>query len=506
MNYSQTPLRLAIRIALLPLALSISLGNAQAAEKKEVHDYFYYLGEMNKASTVMVIENNIVPKDLGKKIVSAVDQVIKDGDKPGAERPADYLDYEPLILKLAGPDGSRMHSGRSRQDILSTTRRLMQRERALNLLASMNQSRAAFLDLAQNHIDTIVPAYTNGVQAQPTTYAHYLLGFTSVFDRDTTRLQQAYARLNMSPLGSAALGTSSFPVDRKRLSDLLGFDAPVENSYDATQLAALDTGMELTGVCSSAAQTIGLMVQDMHIQYHQPYPWIMIQEGHLTGTSSIMPQKRNPYVLNRLRLQASDIVGGAVTFEFEGHNVSPGMPDYKRDQVEKTLDQTTQAFDLLTDMLGNLIIDKNRALQEVDADYSTTTELADTLQRESDVPFRVGHHFASDLVSYGRQNKIKPADIPFDQVRVIYGKALQAFNLQGGQFPLTEARFRETLTAQNMVSASKGLGGPQRAEVERMLDAEKLRLKADREWLNQQRQKLAQARIQLDSTFYALGH
>lgn len=506
MNDSYFPLRLAIRIALLPLTFSLSLGSAQAEVKKEVHDYFYYLGEMNKASTVMVIENDIVPKELGKKIVSAVDQVIKDGDKPGAERPADYLDYEPLILKLAGPDGSRMHSGRSRQDILSTTRRLMQRENALKLLDSMNRSRAAFLELAQNHIDTIVPAYTNGVQAQPTTYAHYLLGFTAVFDRDTTRLQQAYARLNLSPLGSAALGTSSFPVDRKRLSDLLGFDAPVENSYDATQLAALDTGMELTGICASAAQTIGLLVQDMHIQYHQPYPWIMIQEGHLTGTSSIMPQKRNPYVLNRLRLQASDIVGGAVTFEFEGHNVSPGMPDYKRDQAEKSLDQTTQAFDLVTDMLGNLIIDKNRALQEVDADYSTTTELADTLQRESDVPFRVGHHFASDLVSYGRQNKIKPADIPFDQVRVIYGKALQAFSLQGGQFPLTEARFRKVLTAQNMVGASKGLGGPQRTEVERMLSEEKRRLKGDQDWLSQQRQKLAKAQSHLDSTFYALGH
>jgi argininosuccinate lyase len=501
-----TRLRLAVSVALLPLALSLSLVDAQAAEKKEPHDNFYFLGEMNKASTVMVIENQIVPRELGKKIVTAVDQVIKDGDKPGAERPADYLDYEPLILKIAGPDGSRMHSGRSRQDILSTTRRLMQRERALNLYESMTQSRAAFINVAQNNLDTIVPAYTNGVQAQPTTYAHYLLGFNAVFDRDTQRLQQAYARLNLSPLGGAALGTSSFPVDRQRLSDLLGFDAPVENSYDATQLAALDTGMELTGICSSAAQTIGLLAQDMHTQYHQPYPWIMIQEGHLTGTSSIMPQKRNPYVLNRIRLMASDVVGGVVTFQFEGHNVSPGMPDYKRDQVEKTLDLTSQSFDLVTDMLGNLIIDKKRALAEVDADYSTTTELADTLQRESDVPFRVGHHFASDLVTYGRVNKLKPAEIPFDQVQSIYGKALQAFNLGDARFPLTEERFRTVLTAQNMVDVSKGLGGPQRAEVERMLGEEKTRLKADQDWLTQQRQKLAQAQVNLDKAFYALGH
>jgi argininosuccinate lyase len=93
-------------------------------------------------------------------------------------------------------------------------------------------------------------------------------------------------------------------------------------------------------------------------------------------------------------------------------------------------------------LLSNLQIDKDRALQEVDADYSTTTELADMLQRDSDVPFRVGHHFASDLVTYGRLNKMKPADIPFPEVQRIYGEALKAFNFEHAQFPLTQAQFR----------------------------------------------------------------
>ncbi|WP_447588591.1 argininosuccinate lyase [Aquipseudomonas campi] len=498
---SRLPHRLA-RLALVTLTLAASLEVARAAEP---HDYFHYLGEMNKASTVVVIENKIVPADLGRKIVAAVDQVIKDGDKPGAERPADYLDYEPLILKLAGPDGSRMHSGRSRQDILSTTRRLMQRERVLSLLDAMNQSRGAFLQLAGENLDTIVPAYTNGVQAQPTTYAHYLLAFNAVFERDTERLHQAYARLNLSPLGAAALGTSSFPVDRKRLADLLGFDGPVENSYDAAQLGALDTGMELTGISANAAQTIGLLVEDMHIQYHQPYPWIMIREGRLTGTSSIMPQKRNPYVLNRLRLLSSGVLGGAVTYQFESHNVSPGMPDYKRDQVERTLDMTTESFVMLTDMLGNLIIDKTRALQEVDADYSTSTELADILQRDADVPFRVGHHFASELVSYGRANKVKPADIPYDQVKRIYAEALKASGMQHAEFPLSLAQYQKGLSAKNMLDSSLGLGGPQHGEVERMLKGGRERLERDQAWLSQQRGKLASASAKLDKTFYSLG-
>jgi argininosuccinate lyase len=495
---------LPFRLAMIPL-LVLATGIAQAAATQEPHDNFYFLGEMNKASTVMVIDTKIVPPELGKKIVAAVDQVIINGNKPGAERPADYLKYEPLILAIAGPDGSRMHSGRSRQDILSTTRRLMQRERVLNVLDQMNVSKAEFLKLAEDNLDTIVPAYTNGVQAQPTTYAHYLLGFTSVFDRDATRFKEAYARLNMSPLGSGALGTSSFPIDRKQLAALLGFDGVVENSYDAAQLGALDTGVELTGISSNAALTIGLLVQDIHTQYHQPYPWIMITEGKLTGTSSIMPQKRNPYGLNLLRLQASDVVGGAMTYQFEAHNVTPGMPDYKRDQVEKTLDQTAISFTMLADLLSNLQIDKDRALQEVDADYSTTTELADMLQRDSDVPFRVGHHFASDLVTYGRLNKIKPADIAFPEVQRIYGEALKAFNFEHAQFPLTQAQFRTSLTAQNMIASSKGLGGPQRSEVERMLAAEKASLVDDQNWVKTQHQKLAKASADLDAAFRKAG-
>ncbi|MDY7546262.1 argininosuccinate lyase [Glaciimonas sp. Cout2] len=492
-------------LALIPLiACSLAYAAADAPTGKDLHDNFHFLGEMNKASTVMVVETGIVPPALGKKIASAVDQVIQNGDQPGAKRPADYLQYEPLILAIAGPDGSRMHSGRSRQDILSTTRRLMQRERALKLMDAMNKSKAEFLALAAKHLDTIVPAYTNGVQAQPTTYAHYLLAFASAFGRDSTRLQEAYARLNQSPLGGAALGTSSFPVDRRRLAELLGFDGVIENSYDATQLGALDQGVELVTLCSNAALMIGILMQDIHTQYHQPYPWIMIQEGRLTGTSSIMPQKRNPYALNILRLQASDIVGGSMTFQLEAHNVTPGMPDYKRDQVEKTLDMTTDAFIKLADLMDNLIIDKKRSLQEVDEDYSTTTELADILQRDSDIPFRVGHHFASDLVTYGRTNKLKPTDIPFDIVQQKYAQAVKVFGFTETQFPLTQERYKKSLTAQNMLSSSKGLGGPQRSETERMLAVEKEKLMQDVAWLNTQQNKLARAQDNLDKTFHKL--
>ena len=173
--------------------------------------------------------------------------------------------------------------------------------------------------------------------------------------------------------------------------------------------------------------------------------------------------------------------------------------------MEKTLELTSNAFVKLADLLDNLVIDKARALQEVDADYSTTTELADILQRDSDVPFRVGHHFASDLVTYGRTNKMKPADIPFDVVQQIYTEAVKKFDFERTQFPLTQEQYKKSLTAQNMLDSSKGLGGPQRAEVERMLGVEKNKLAKDEAWLVQQRQKLAAASAKLDQTFYKLG-
>lgn len=489
------------------VASALACGPAWGADKKrgEEHDNFYLLGEMNKASLVMTVEQGIVPKDLGKKIAVAVDQVIRDGETPGTDayrrRPGDYLQLEPYIVRLAGPDATRMHSGRSRQDILATTRRLTEREHMLAFLDSLNLARGRVLALAEKNVGTIVPAYTNGVQAQPTTYAHYLLGFAAAFERDAERLKQAYARLNMSPLGGAALGTSSFPVNRKRLAELLGFDGVIENSYDAVQLATLDQGAELVGVCSAAALTVGVLIQDIHTQYHQTAPWIMIREGRLTGTSSIMPQKRNPNALNVLRLQASDIVGGAVTALIEGHNTTPGLPDYKREQVDRTLELSADAFAKLADLLDNLVVDKDRALAEVDADYSTTTELADILQRDSDLPFRVGHHFASDLVTFGRANKMKPADIPFDKVREIYAEAVKTFNFPKTEFPLSQAQYRKSLTAQNMLASSLGLGGPQESEVKRMLAQTQKNLEADHGWLAERRLRLARASAKLDEAF-----
>ncbi len=255
------------------LVLAVSLTSPSLAAPR---DRFFWMSEINKASAVMVVERGIVPKPLGAKIFDAINRVDAAGDAPGAARSGDYLVVEKDLMAAGGPDISRLHSGRSRQDIGSTTQRLITRDDFLTAFEKLNGLRDALLALAAQAPNAILPAYTWGVQAQPITLGHYVSAYANALDRQATRMREAYARLNQSPLGAAALGTSSFPVDRPRLAELLGFDSPVENSLDANQISPIDGGAELAGLSTSAALTLGTFIADVTAQYAQTEPWIIL--------------------------------------------------------------------------------------------------------------------------------------------------------------------------------------------------------------------------------------
>ena len=488
-------------------ALFVSNAAAQApTAKTERLDEFAWLTEFNKASAVMVVEQGIVSRQLGTQIAQAIAKVTEDAQKPGARRPgiAGYLAVEAQLIAAGGPDVSRLHSGRSRQDLLATYNRVVLRDRLLDLVAAQGEVRRRLQRISREHLETVIPAYTNGVQAQPTTLAHYLLAFDAALARDGARLRQAYVRVNRNPLGAAALGTSSFPVDRNRLARLLGFDAPEVNSYDANLVSSMDVPLEVVNIAEGTALTVGALVEDVVTQYRGTEPWLLLREGDLTGPSSIMPQKRNPYGLNDVRQAASKVVADAVAFAVMAHNISPGMLDYKTGQTEAALDDAGDMLLKLSRVLDALVVNVPRALAEVNADYSTTTELADVLQREYDVPFRIGHHFASELVSYGRARQLKPSELPYEEARRIYKESSRALGVRETELPLTEERFRKVLTAENMIQSSRVLGGPQRPEVTRMLTEQSAGLDGDQRWLQDMRQRLSSSRAELDKAFQAL--
>ena len=455
-----------------------------------------FLDDINKASIVMLCETGIVPRALAGRIARAIAQVM--ANVPRTERSADYLDYEPRLTAVAGPEASRLHTGRSRQDIASTIARMNLRDGLLQEAAALVSVRGKLLALAARHKETIVPAYTHGVQAQPTTFAHYLLAFASALARQGSRMQQAYERINRNPLGAAALATSSFALDRRRTAELLGFDGLVENAYDANHLAPIDAFLDHAGALAIAAVQIGQFAQDLHAQYAEPRPWFLLQAGKLTGTSSIMPQKRNPAALEQLRAQASLMLGDMQGAFLLAHNVRTGMFDYRSyDPIPCA--RPLQVLKLCGDVIEGIVVDKARALEEVNADYSTTTEIADALLQRAEVPFRIGHHFASLLTDHGRSQRLRLCDIAFADVQRIYE------DYAGQPLPLSEADFRDIISAEYMVFGRKGLGGPQLAEVDRMLSDETERAAADRAWLEQRMERLDAARRATDAAFLALA-
>ena len=457
-----------------------------------------WLDEINKACIVMLAETGIVPKDVAKRIAKGIAQVIEN-EKNGANgttprSSADYLDYEPRLIAVAGQEASRLHTGRSRQDLASTIARMNLRDGLLYTIGALIADREKLLKRAEEHIETIIPAYTHGVQAQPTTFAHYLLAFESALARATERLQQAYTRVNKCPLGTAALATSSFPLDRHRLAELLGFDGLVENAYDANHLAPIDSALDVANAWAMTAVQTGMFAQDLHTQYAEPTPWFMLGSGELTGTSSIMPQKRNPAALEQLRAQSSILLSEMQTITFVAHNNRTGMFDYRMyDPVPYA--RALTVFKLFGSVVDAVVVNKARALEEVNADYSTTTEIADALLQKAEVPFRTGHHFASKLTDYGRGKGLKIHEIPYSEAQRIYEEQAK------DKLPLTEAEFREVISAEYMVFGRKGLGGPQVSDVKRSHIEKHALATKDSAWLQTQSSNLKLANTILDKQF-----
>lgn len=227
-------------------------------------DRFYWINKINKASTVMLVEEGIFPRNVGQLIAKGVDYTIRQAGQPGGKRPSDVLQVERIMTDHVGQEASVIHAGRSRQDMYATFRAAKLRNQTLDFAEALLGLRARFLAKAADNLDTLIPAYTNGVQAVPITYAHYLLAYEESFERDQQRIREVYQRLNLSPMGTGVMSDSVWPLNRRRLAELLGFDGIVENSMDSSQVIPFDNQLEAAGIANSSAIRIGAMLQDLH--------------------------------------------------------------------------------------------------------------------------------------------------------------------------------------------------------------------------------------------------
>lgn len=454
-----------------------------------------FLVAMNKAQLVMLAERKLLDDRLVADIARGIRTI---ADDPHAPRPADYLAYERELVGRVGGDASNLHLGRSRNDIGATRERLWLRQECLDLATALAGARRELLARVAEHRDVIIPAYTHAVQAQPVSLGHYLLALDASLQRDGDRLRAAYNRINVSPLGSGALATSGFALDRELLARLLGFAGLCENSYDGIGIASADTKVEIAAMLGTSAVNIGRFCQDLVIQHAGPTPGITVAD-RLTGGSSIMPQKRSPGVLEKLRSAASNVLGATQAVPLLAHNTPFGdVADVRGQLLRSALDAVERAgamYAVLADLMAGLVVDPAACKALVDADYSTMTELADTLFREAGVPFRQGHAVAGRLAAYGRERGLAPKDVPLAAVADIFADVV------GSEFPLDEQTYRRAIDPAEFVGGRKGRGGPQAEEVDRMLAEQDRALMQFSDWFGVERDRLDAAEAELEERF-----
>ncbi|SFK61682.1 lyase family protein [Falsiroseomonas stagni] len=473
---------------------------AQPAPRR---DEFYWLGQINKASVIINSQEGLLDPAIAPRIARGIDTVLRAGDQPGGRRPNLVITFEPLLIEAAGVEATLIHAGRSSQDMLTTVRSAMMREELLRVAAALRQVTATMLDIAERHRDTIVPNYTNGVAAQPNSYGHYLLGHVAGLERDMQRLREAYARLDLSPMGTTVLNGTSWPLNRDRMARYLGFPATIENAYDAAQILAAEMPVELGAVSTAIAIHAGAYIADVMTQYAQPRPWLLLAEGDgNTYVSSAMPQKRNPGLLNDVRRQASMVVTLATGRTITAHNIPPGMNDAKStaDNVALTA-ATTRMLEQWNRVLRALVLNPARALEELDLDWTASQEIADVLMREHRLPFRVGHHFASEVVDFAKSRDIRPSDFPYAEAQRLYRHMLHEMGLPEADLPMTEQAFRAALDPAAIIRARATPGGPQPAEMTRMLASARGRLAGHGEWATAQRGRIDAALATLEADF-----
>src|SRR5690606_22677150 len=412
--------------ALVPaLCVALAAWSSTGVAQEKKRDEFYWLGQINKASLVINTEQGLIDKALAPRFAQGIAQVIADGDKEGGKRPSTVITFEPLMIDAAGEEITLLHAGRSSQDMHATYRAAILRDDLLGLAQRLQKTSTTLVSLAEKHAGTIVPNYTNGVAAQPNSYGHYLLGHAAGLQRDAQRIREAYVRVDRSAMGTTVLNGTSWPLNRERMAHYLGFARTVDNAFDAAQISTMEHPVEAGSIVTGIALHTGHFIEDLMTQYAQPRPWILLEEGgDNTYVSSAMPQKRNPGLLNRTRSSASTAITLALGPVIQAHNITPGMADPKSAKTNSAMvNSAVKTLKDWDDVMKALVVSPDRALEELNSDWTASQELADSLMRNHKLPFRLGHHFASEVVSYAKQNNIKPLDFPYAEAQRIYAEA-----------------------------------------------------------------------------------
>lgn len=455
----------------------------------------YYYEPMlaaNRTHAVMLYQSGIITHDNARDLLVALQKV----DDIGLEGLSYQSGVEDLffaierqLIELVGAaHGGNLQLARSRNDLGYALTRLALRPLILDAMRHLLNFRAILLDFARQHLETLMPGYTHTQPAQPTTMAHYMAGVLAFLERDTARLKFSYGTNNQSPLGAAALTGTGFPINRDLSAKLLGFDGVMASTYDG--IATSDNLTDIAGALTTLAVNLSRFTKDMLFWATQESGAIRIDDSFIQ-ISSIMPQKRNPVVLEHIRSRISRMMAQSHGVMIQCHNIPYGDTQDIEDEIFPmsfgSLETASDILHLYGAVMETLHVNVDHLRKRAIAGFTTVTELADTLVRHADLPFRQAHSIVSGMVTYSLQNNLAPTDLTSELLTQIAQEKL------GISVELSDELLSKALDPQAFVEARNVYGGSAPSATSEVLNLQTKALDADKQWFDDVHNYLEQA-------------
>lgn len=377
----------------------------------------------SKAHVAMLGACGIVSGEDAVAIADGLDRVAAEYEANGVPENWDLEDIhmttENRLAELIGPAAGRLHTARSRNDQVATDFRLWVRDAMDQTDAGLAALSRALVARAEEHADTIMPGFTHLQTAQPVTLGHHLLAYYEMIRRDRSRFADARVRMNESPLGSAALAGTGFPIDREMTAQALDFARPTANSLDS--VSDRDFAIDFLQAASQCALHLSRLAEEFVIWASQPFGFVRMPDTLSTG-SSIMPQKKNPDAAELVRGHSGRILGCAtalmVTMKGLPLAYSKDMQDDKP-PVFEAANLLGLSIAAMTGMVADATFRTDRMRQAAELGYATATDLADWLVRQADIPFREAHHITGTAVRLAESRGIALDELTLDDLTAI---------------------------------------------------------------------------------------
>ena len=448
--------------------------------------------KINEAHVTMLMEQEIINCQMGAKLLQALAELDpKMKLDPSIEDV--HLAVEEEVNKKVGVEtGGNLHIAKSRNDQVATAIRMALRTSLLELMNLVIKLQGSLIELAEKHTEMLFPSYTHLHPAQPVTFAHILLAYLDALQRSLKRLEETYPRVNLCPMGAGAIATTSFPINRNRTAELLGFSKVLENSIDA--VGSRDFILETLANLTLLAIDISRIAEDLILWSSPDFGIIDLPES-FSFTSSIMPQKKNPDVLEVIRARMSQVLGNFVA----SASTLKALPSgYNLDLQEITpklwesIETVSNSLFMLSELTKNLNVNKNVFSKQI-LNYSTTTELANLLFKKYNVPFRTSHKIVGAVVKTLLDKEMALSDLTPELLNKT------AKDSAGITLAVKPADIKDSIDPKKFVETHKTMGGPAPAEVKRMLKNRKQMTSQSKTSLKEQKSKLEEADSQLKS-------